>query len=125
MGQNGQIICKSCDKFAEKGKEYCHYCFNYTIRDENRGCKEKHFVKPARKPTEKVWCICITCKEEFEKPKSFRLRNYCSQECKPKELTEAEKWANKVPDTRRRNNEAVAYAFFKPKYGVKNMVVRG
>lgn len=64
---------------------------------------------------------CVNCSKKFDT--TAKNKKYCGTPCKymGQPTSEAERWLNKKPvSTKRRNNEAIAYSFFKKKYGVSN-----
>lgn len=109
------MTCKCCGDRSKS--EYCNFCSKLYFKtyEDKRIYREKPIVKKESKPLIKI--ACDACKE-FYKPRSHRQK-YCSDKCKPKPKTEAEKWlTNKTPKGNGMDSNQVAYGFFRKKYGV-------
>ena len=97
-------FCKFCDKlyFKEKPK----------IIERKSKEKSKKIIETISER------ICDGCKKNFKQTRKFR--KYCCIECRPKELTPAEKWLNAKPRVNVMHCDRVGYGFFRKKYSVSN-----
>lgn len=100
------LLCRVCDKAIKLEKKQ--------MQQE----KEKSLVTPETK-------ICRICELEFQ----FLAKNEkeCSNCKKDKSIRKSnEKWLKRGPEKKkRRDSNAVAYAFFRKKYSAPNNVCRG
>ena len=107
------MACECCgDRWTSS--RFCKFCDKLYLKEEKlrvvKREKKKKIVQPL---TEKV---CDKCTKKYM-PKVFSQK-FCSAECRPKPLTEAEKWLNAKPRTPVLNSDQVAYGFFRKKYGI-------
>ena len=96
---------------------FCSFCDKLYFKEEKlrKPTKKKQAKKPKQPICKKV---CNGCKKEYMPKRSNQL--FCSLDCRPKPMTEAEKWLNAKPRFQNLDSDQVAYGFFRKKYGVSN-----
>lgn len=90
---------------------FCNFCDKLYFKEEKlREVKREIPKKIIRRLSEKS---CEKCNKTYQ-PKS-KYQKFCSDECRPKKLTPAQKWLNKKEHVNRADSDAVAYSFFRKK----------
>lgn len=112
------MACYSCgDMFCKE--RFCSFCDKLYFKEERLRERETKKEEPPKKIVKKiVEKDCVSCKKTYM-PVAI-AQKYCYADCRPKELTEAEKWINKKPRVQKYDSNQVAYGFFRKKYGVLN-----
>ena len=112
--------CFTCSCPIATGKKHCQFCDKLYFKDEILRESKGLTVSKKQKQKQPQIRTCKTCETSFNR--SIYFVNYCSDKCTPKKLTNAEKWLAAKPKTSNgMDSNAIAYAFFRPKYGVKSI----
>lgn len=116
--------CECCGDRSERKSKYCSFCDKLYFKEEKLRVREKKpVVKKERVPLGIKACEC--CKKEYKQ--KVYSQKFCSDECRPKVMSEFEKWVNVKPRAKNMDSNQVAYGFFRKKYGTskKLNVCRG
>lgn len=115
------MACKCCGDKRATGN-FCSFCDKLYFKEEKirtRQKQEEELVEVKKETTPLDNKVCETCQKDY-KPRSFRQK-FCSDECRPKPMTESEKWLNAKPrEYKNLDSDQVGYSFFRKKYGVSN-----
>jgi hypothetical protein len=118
-----EVPCSGC--WDEKYEDKCDYCLRLYLVSTGQHIPERlkrvKKPKPEKKPLGKR--KCKGCEKEYMPTRKYQA--YCSGECRPKRLTDRERFLRGPVERGRQDSNRVAYGFFRKKYGVKNNVFRG
>lgn len=110
--------CECCGDRKTIGK-FCDFCDKLYFKSEKLRTREKkEEVKVKKEVTPLKERACEECKKDYM-PRSH-AQKFCSDECRPKPMTEFERWVNKKPRAQNLDSNQVAYGFFRKKYGISN-----
>lgn len=106
------MTCENCGDISEQ--RFCDFCDKLYFKDQNLKLVErkKKEVEPLQDKT------CAECKKIYKPIR--KNQKFCCTECRPVELTPAEKWLKAKPKVNGLTSNQVAYGFFRKKYGVSN-----
>jgi hypothetical protein len=111
MDKEEKILCTYCNEnfLKHSNGQWAYTCVKCVSKRQAEIRRQKYVpVKMLKKE-------CEICKKEFET--NNKKQKFCQDPCTYRTRNEAEMWMNKKENLTPRNNEAVAYSFFRKKYG--------
>ena len=111
-------FCQTCScrlKAKEELNCYCDFCSKlYFKRYED---KRIYRDKPVKIKKKLAKIDCTVCKKIYQ-PRTAKQK-FCSDVCRPKPKTEAQKWLDKKPaNASGVHSDQVGYSFFRKKYSL-------